>query len=376
MATAAGRSEVDGPGELAGVRLPSLTGLRVLAALGVFLYHIAHQNIFAAESANAVFGALFDRAGGPGVSFFFLLSGFVLTWSARPGAPVLATWRRRIVKIFPNHVVTWALTIVVVLALGRAVPLVQAIPNLFLLQSWVPDPAVFFSVNRLSWSLSCELLFYLAFPFLLRGLLRVPTARLWGVAIGLMVAVLCMPFAAGLLGGPTMPVEPGESVPVLSLWLVYIAPPVRLLEFALGMVMARIVLSGRWIGLGWRPAAGLVVLGLALAQALPWLHAQVAATVVPLALVLPAVALLDVRGARSVVGGRAMVYCGDISFAFYLLGGQITFYLLMAFGKGHDVLSGLGVVLVCVATTAALAAVLHRYVEMPAMRRWSRSRRS
>lgn len=41
------------------------------------------------------------------LSFFFVLSGFVMTWSARPGDTATAFWRRRAAKIYPLHAVTW-----------------------------------------------------------------------------------------------------------------------------------------------------------------------------------------------------------------------------------------------------------------------------
>jgi peptidoglycan/LPS O-acetylase OafA/YrhL len=45
-------------------------------------------------------------ASATGVSFFFVLSGFVLTWSARPDDIATGFWRRRIARIYPVHLVT------------------------------------------------------------------------------------------------------------------------------------------------------------------------------------------------------------------------------------------------------------------------------
>jgi peptidoglycan/LPS O-acetylase OafA/YrhL len=49
---------------------------------------------------------------------------------------------------------------------AAATPPVIGLANLLLAQAWVPDPNVFLSVNGPSWSLSCELMFYLLFPLL------------------------------------------------------------------------------------------------------------------------------------------------------------------------------------------------------------------
>jgi len=83
------------------MRVASLTGLRGVAAVSVLLYHIPHQPAFTQFAIP-----LFSRAY-LAVDLFFILSGFVLTWVARPGEPRRRFYRRRLVKIFPNHIVTW-----------------------------------------------------------------------------------------------------------------------------------------------------------------------------------------------------------------------------------------------------------------------------
>jgi peptidoglycan/LPS O-acetylase OafA/YrhL len=368
------------PLEAARSRLPSLTGMRFLAAAVVFVYHISRQYMFKDHAVDAGFLDVFGRTGGIGVSFFFVLSGFVLTWSARPGERPALFWRRRACKIYPNHVVMWAVTIVLMLSTGGAVTLAEAIPNLLLVQSWSPDSDIFFSDNQLAWSLSCEIFFYFLFPFLLRGVLRIRPSRLWPYACTLMAAIWCVPFVANLLPQqPSWP-EPGnDAVAVWSLWLTYIFPPARLLEFVLGMILAQIVLQGRWIRLRLLPATGLVLVGYLLgAFVVPYIWSLVAATVIPLALMVPAAAVADVNGTPSLVRNRVMTFLGEISFALYLVGGQVTGYLLLAFGKGSvwSTPGGLVFIVVCLGTAIAAATLLHRFVEQPFMRRFARPRRA
>jgi hypothetical protein len=46
---------------------------------------------------------------------------------------------------------------------------------------------------------------------------------------------------------PSTPAVPGESsVSVSQYWFGYILPPTRLLDFALGILVARAVMTGRW----------------------------------------------------------------------------------------------------------------------------------
>jgi len=168
-------------------RLPSLTGLRFLAALCVFLFHTTLANSpippngpvspFADRRLAADYAFVLGHAGPLGVSFFFVLSGFVLTWSSRPGEPALAFMRRRVVKIYPNHVVMWAVALLL-FAWASGGPGAW-FPNLLLIHGYFPQPAVNLSVNPPSWTLCCEMLFYLSFPFLIGPLRRIPVRRLW-----------------------------------------------------------------------------------------------------------------------------------------------------------------------------------------------------
>ncbi|WP_372352459.1 acyltransferase family protein [Streptomyces sp. KL116D] len=87
----------DGRGVLA-ERLPSLTGLRFFAAFLVFLCHALSQFNPQTDSVSHDVAYFLLPAGPVGVSFFFVLSGFVLTYAARPGDTVRRFWRRRVVR--------------------------------------------------------------------------------------------------------------------------------------------------------------------------------------------------------------------------------------------------------------------------------------
>lgn len=319
-------------------RLPSLTGMRFIAAFIVFGFHISAAGLW--PYLDVPF-----RQGATGVSFFFILSGFVLTWSAKPGTAPATVWRRRAAKIFPNHVATW----LVVLVAAAAVTPATALANLSLLQAWVPRESVYFSLNTPAWSLSCELAFYLAFPLLIKWRMRKP----WLIASAMVIAILTVPIIALSMPGP------------IEYWFVFVFPPVRALEFVLGMAMARVVQQKKWIGLGLWPASALFVVAYVGSWYLPASFPYVAGTVIPLALLIPAAAVADLTGKRSPWRSRPMVWLGTVSFAFYMVH-QIVIRVSEKFLDVHafPLLAALGMF----AVSMLAAWLLYRLVEVPAER--------
>lgn len=238
------------------VRLNSLTGFRYIAAALVFMFHasltkIIGFNPFQDTEIISEMQRLFSVGGWTGVSFFFVLSGFVITWSARRNDTLVAFWRRRLMKIYPNHVVTFALAMLLFAAPVTAIS--AWLPNLLLLHAWFPSIDIFLSVNGPSWSLCIELLFYLAFPFMLRWLWNVPEERLWASAGLTVVSLVAVQLGIHYLISD----QPHISQYPISLdqwWLAYYFPPFRLFEFVLGMIMARILMAGRWPRVNLRQA--------------------------------------------------------------------------------------------------------------------------
>lgn len=337
-----------------GARLPSLTGLRFPAALIVFLLHAAQQS----EP-----GRLHDLAwaiagrGYIGVSFFFVLSGFVLAWSARPGDRPLAFYRRRLARIAPVYLVCLVGTAALLALAGRLS--LSALPSVVAVQAWFPDPAVHFAANRPGWSIAAEMFFYLCFPLLVPLLATAKGRRLLaGLGIGLVTV-------PAVLLRPT-----GLATSDASLWAIYVLPVPRLGEFILGMLVARAVLAG------WRPRIGLgaslwilVVAYVATGFAPVWATICLI-TLAPVALVLAAGASADLEQRRTWWSTPAAQRLGEWSFAFYLA--QEAFLLVqdevqerLALGPVADWLL-LGLTFVGVLTAAGL---LHTRVERPWERR-------
>jgi peptidoglycan/LPS O-acetylase OafA/YrhL len=363
-------------------RLPSLTGLRFIAALCIFIVHATLMNnplapreqvsLYADRGFAQWLSDLFVPMGFICLSFFFILSGFVLNWSITPGERARAIWRRRLLKVFPNHIITWALAMILFAA--AFTPWYSWLPNLFLVHTWSSDPLVQSGVNMPAWSLCAELLFYMLFPFLIAPIRRIAENRLWWWA-GAMVAGIVLVNLATVLFIPGTPKLPLLDISLTQMWFSYMYPPVRLFEFVLGMILARIVIAGRWP----RIPASFVVLLTAIGWAaasfvpLPWSFSLV--SLVPNAVLICAAASADVRGAKTWLASRPMVWLGNISFAFFLTQATVVFWGRTVVTGTYDFLTASALWLGFFVVNIVVAWLLFTFVEDPIMRRWARSRK-
>ncbi|MHA3682863.1 acyltransferase family protein [Leucobacter sp. HY1908] len=126
-------------------RLDALTGLRWWAAFLVFLFHM---RVFA--PLPGPINLLFDQ-GYLGVTFFFVLSGFVLTWSMRPRVSVSTFYWRRFARIWPAHMVALVFAVLVFYTMApipdgsflKPFDMGILLLSVVLLQGWSANPAIF-----------------------------------------------------------------------------------------------------------------------------------------------------------------------------------------------------------------------------------------
>jgi len=341
--------------------LPSLTGLRWVAALLVFGLHVHNFGYFGGTAGRIVtwgFGA-----GATGVSFFFVLSGFVLMWSARPGDRAPSFWRRRIARILPVHLVTAAIALLMACTLPHlATPTPgQAVANILLVHSWWRP--WWQTLDPVSWSLACEAFFYAAFP-LLALLLRRLGARGAAVVAGvsvLTILVLSRADAQHWIGQP-----------IASF------PAARLPEFALGAAVARLVLLDRWRGPGLEASLALAIIGYFLVPQVASGYAATICTVIGFALLIPAAAVADLKGLPSLWRRPRLVRLGELSFAFYMIHLLVLRAAIGLLGTSphFPFPEALVATTLAFALSLALAWVLYEAVECPARRWLLRGRRS
>lgn len=178
------------------------------------------------------------------MSFFFVLSGFILAYIYRDfsGHSVRSFYLARFARLWPVHVVTFLLAAAFVMPHALGKPLWQwTIPiNLTLTQAWFPLRGLVTSWNGVSWSISAEAWFYILFPFL-AATTRPAT---WLICIAAIVASVVM--AVQLFPLP----RPG-LFDVASGHIIQQHPAVRMLEFVVGVMAGRLYNAGYRIKTHW-----------------------------------------------------------------------------------------------------------------------------
>ena len=173
--------------------LDALTGLRFVAAATVFIHHLGGK--FGFEHNRYSIGSV-------AVTFFFILSGFVLTYAYHDRIgnrkQVASFLFNRVARIWPLHLACLLIAVALVYFDSRlqVTPFWQKLTaNAFLLHSWVPASDWVFSFNGVAWSISTEAFFYTLFPFLMfaggrRSRSRLSIATMFVAAFALLASFL------------------------------------------------------------------------------------------------------------------------------------------------------------------------------------------
>lgn len=208
-------------------KINSLTSIRFFAAAMIVIGHAGNAPGFEAFRFGA---SQLNNA----VSFFYVLSGFILSFTYY-NMDVKGGYLRfliaRLARIWPLHA---AMLLVCFFVFGPNIFQEYGksytdvfFVNSFLLQSWIPVQKFYFSYNAVSWSVSTELFFYIAFPALLAILKRYGNAALLiCISFPIVVAMLCAAIS--------MPLHSIDGT-IDGYYLVYINPIARIAEFAFGM---------------------------------------------------------------------------------------------------------------------------------------------
>ncbi len=214
--------------------ISSLTSLRFFAALAIFIHHC---------NGILITGPTEKLPLSTGVGFFFVLSGYILSHVYLSSNKPLDSTKflvYRFARVWPAHIAALVLLVSILpeqqwVKDGVNVALAVA-SNVTMLHSLIPIPDYYFSFNWVSWSISTEFVFYLAFPAVVLAVGRGLKFALWCFLavslVGFVIAYVCD--VNGLA------YYPADSSAFNSHGITYISPISRFQEFCIG-VMANVL---------------------------------------------------------------------------------------------------------------------------------------
>ena len=301
-------------------RLNALTGLRTFAAVNIVFFHFSNPQWF------GIFAPIVN-AGYASVSYFILLSGFVLgyNYGERARSGKLDTWRfykARFTRLYPIYLLS-------LLMAWRMVPQEYGshTPAMFwlgmvlsplLLQGWIPEIATF--LNTPAWTMSAESSYYVLFPFLAR----------WNqpATMGPLLRRLTLIWLCGLIPGTLYVIFSPDGIPhpdrfSTGPWLqaLKFTPLPHLASFVFGVVLAEldemIPRDGHlrfWLGVG----------GFGGTFFLLWLGGRIPYAVIHDGLLMPLFGciILGLAGTNPLahaLGVKPLVFVGEASYCLYLL---------------------------------------------------------
>ncbi len=379
------------------VFIRQLTGIRLVAAVWVLLYH-SQGPLDAIGLLSMPVLPDFIRVGRLGVDLFFALSGFILahTYLSSLGERLKVDksakflWLR-LARIYPVHLVmllvagfaVFAQSIVTGEELDRSwLNPWDFIKNLLLIQEWGSDPQR--GWNFVAWSLSMEWLAYLIFPFMALVLWRMhkhlPT---WALCLFWIMSLTPLVIYGLGSSDPYYTENWGSTYRVLTAFTAgaisyLIVDRLRDSDRAaavcdvLAFVLPAIVVAAS-VFLAWLPAAVSPITSTDPdAEPLPPLFHL---TLVPVLIAWIGVLALSRRGMANLLATKIMVFGGFISYSLYMTH-LVWFGLWRAGMKALGIESGplyaLSVVFL-LGMSFVIAYVMWRLVEEPArirMRTW------
>ena len=349
--------------------LKALTGLRCFAAINIVLFHFSNPHWFG-------FLAPVVNAGFISVSYFILLSGFVLAYNYAEGRAQgeldrKRFWEARFTRIYPIYFLS------LLLSLGQlkaeypththAMFWTGVVLTPLLLQGFVPAVATF--LNTPAWTMSAEAAYYVIFPWLARWKrpqrLAPHLVKMAGVwALGL------VPGALYIALNPDGIAHPDRWSYGPWLWALKYTPYSHVFSFIFGVMLASldqmIERANRlrlWLGLlGFGGIYGLLSLGPLVPYAI--IHDG-------LLMPLFACIILGLAGENPLahaLGVRPLVFVGEASYCLYLL----HFNLWILIHSSH-VLDALGLSRfdpwISYVLLIALAVAAQHFIEKPAQRK-------
>lgn len=360
-------------------QLKPLTGLRFIAAFAVFVAHIPRS------WQDYDFGKA--PIGAAGVSFFFVLSGFILAYvyvprlkdSASGQFPFKEFYLRRVARIWPLHLTTILIALLAVLGWESFQKqdhvFLKSFFNVFLLQAWIPNHKWGYFLNGPAWSLSVEAFFYVVFPLFLIGCGKRFVFKYLSVLLFTFLFVLLIGFY-----GPAW-----QSRGIQFDALIRNSPPMRCFEFASGIACGMFFLSQshrvkRSRSFDTMVECFVVLLVILFFYISNWLglyrHGQLPGVsasfnywyrfsgATPIFVILIFIFSQSRGWVTSFLSSRLLVYLGEISYSFYMVHMSVLLVISRLDRIEGDWVEPVQIAC-CLGISLAVASLLYHLVEVP-----------
>ncbi|WP_274370269.1 acyltransferase family protein [Morganella morganii] len=320
--------------------LHGLTIFRFIAAFYVFVFHCHLRFPF----GGPVWLTDFIGNGAIGMTFFFVLSGFVMAWSSRCGLRKDYI-KARIVRIYPAYLFMGLITLPFIFQYDLKTISTSLLLFFSSMQSWVPQSFSIWNFGG-SWSVSTELFFYFSFPLLFPIILSNPLKSL---LISILISSLIIPIMLIFNEYNLFPSY-------------YINPMYRLPEFVSGASLGVLLIKGRPTSIKFKKTLTLISI-LALILISPRNNiAFIKNNIVTLPATLFLIYILTVSKIKINLLTIPLIYLGKISYSFYLM--QLPIFMLM--DKYHPYLSNYNkfyIFIFAIIINSILASISYHFVE-------------
>jgi peptidoglycan/LPS O-acetylase OafA/YrhL len=372
-------------------RVEALSSLRFVSALAILAYHLFPGDKPPLRSAHPVLShaveALFVAT-----SFFFVLSGFVLTIAFERQVQK-GTFHsrdflfRRLTRLYPAYLV--GLAAIVLTFAFFPVPALQGDPRAvgwdfvtkaLMLHAWVPRFT--YTWNYPSWAVSVVVFFYVVFAFGFRWFARLSLRRalaLAALAYAASIAVVLAYVALSPNGREALGVDDFTPWTIrMKCW-----PLFRLPEFVVGAAAGRLFLVRDEVGLEARLGRSLVIGGVVISLAglllsgwIPYLVMHNLVLVLPFAGIILGIALAHRSRGLRLLSSPRLVRLGDATYSILIL--QASFIVVLyetGVGEWDHPVGAVAVRVLTAALCVAAALLSRRIFELPAIR-WVDARNS
>lgn len=345
-------------------KVNSLTSLRFFAALAVFMHHVSTISFFSMGKLDYL--GHFFYEGNTGVTFFYVLSGFIISFSYREKmiSGASKAWGfilNRLARIYPVHFITFFIAIAVYYGSQNLqdITATKAFMNILLVQSWYPSLSTSFSFNGVSWSISVEMFFYSSFI-----LLCFLSGRQIAVLLVILLSIIIFIQKSNIAHDALSNID--------RVWLFYVNPLFRIVDFISGMLIFHVYKNLKHINIGLLTSSLMEVFSILLlvvfilmnGNSTPEMRLDIY-YIIPISIIILVFSVSNGLMSKAITI-RPLIFLGEASFSFYMIHQIVFNYYLM---NVTFTMSGVNDFWISVSTifviSILLSNILYAYYERP-----------